>query len=185
MCRAIEQDTTALAGVEEMLLQAFADIHPKLLRKLYALLGNDADAHDALQTAFLHCWRARVAAPHTGNLRGWIWRVGVNAGRDLRKYLRLRRTLPLTESADRSAEYDGLPAQAVLRQEEQEQLREALAQLRPAERAVFRLRYEEALPFAEVARRCGCPLGTAKPLMRQALRKLRGLVGSVESTDSV
>src|SRR5262249_28792683 len=44
------------------LARTFEDLRPNLQRKLSALLGNAADAEDALQTAFLRCWQARAAA---------------------------------------------------------------------------------------------------------------------------
>jgi len=161
---------------EEVLLRPFAEVRPRLLEKLRVLLGNEADAQDALQTAFLHCWRARASLDQVRNVRGWIWRVGVNAGRDLQKSYWRRRVRPLALAGEDALCRPACPAQALLREEQQTRLRSALEHLRPAERDVFLLRHDGALTFQEIAKQRGCPVGTAKPLMRNAVRKLRRLL---------
>jgi RNA polymerase sigma-70 factor (ECF subfamily) len=155
------------------LVRAFTEVRGPLFRKLSALLGNPTDAYDAMQTAFLNCWRARDNLPGVRNVRGWVWRVSVNAGRDLRKYLRRRRTRSLHLVADRAVCRRASPADSLVRREQEERLQAALGDLRPAEREVFQLRQDSGLTFEEIARRRGCPVGTAKPLMHTALRKLR------------
>src|SRR5262249_12755712 len=121
------------------LARTFEDLRPNLQRKLSALLGNAADAEDALQTAFLRCWQARAAAGPKHNLRGWLWRVSLNVGRDLRKYLRVRRALPLQAAGETACRREA-PDDASLRRERDDRLQAALAQLRPAEREVFLMR---------------------------------------------
>jgi DNA-directed RNA polymerase specialized sigma24 family protein len=51
-------------GVEtssEELVRIFSELGPKLLSTLLCLVGNHADAQDAIQDAFLKCWRARTS----------------------------------------------------------------------------------------------------------------------------
>ena len=163
-------------STDDDLIAAFHDVRDKLFRKLYAMLGNHADAQDALQLGFLHCWRARAGIRELRSLRGWVWRVGVNAGRDLQKYLRCRRTKPLHDAESEMLDDRRSAADILMEQEDQERLEAALEHLRPAEREVFRLRNEAALSYEEIARRCSCPVGTAKPLMHRAVNKLRRLL---------
>jgi RNA polymerase sigma-70 factor, ECF subfamily len=157
------------------LVNAFTDVQEKLYRRLHTLLGNEADAQDALQNAFLNCWRARACVRGLRNPRGWVYRVGVNAGHDLKKYLRCRRALPLDAAADAVAG-QASPAQALVRTEEEERLQQAVTQLRPEERDVFVLRQDGTASYEEIARRQGCPVGTAKALRHRALHKLRHLL---------
>jgi RNA polymerase sigma-70 factor (ECF subfamily) len=156
-------------------------VRPRLLEKLRTLLGNEADAQDAMQTAFLHCWRARASLDQVRNVRGWIWRVGVNAGRDLQKSYWRRRARPLALAGEEALCRQAPPARGLLRDEEQERLRSALDHLRPAERDVFLLRHDGTMTYQEIAERRGCPVGTAKPLMRSALRKLRQMLHDEEN----
>jgi RNA polymerase sigma-70 factor, ECF subfamily len=99
--------------------------------------------------------------------------VSVNAGRDLRKYLRRRKARPLHTVEPSAVCRRTSPADSLLKREQRDRLQEALTKLRPAEREVFLLRQDGELTFEEIARRRGCPVGTAKPLMHTALRKLR------------
>jgi RNA polymerase sigma-70 factor (ECF subfamily) len=161
------------AGTEADLVRAFTEVRGPLFRKLSALLGNVTDAHDAMQTAFLNCWRARQNMQGVRNVRGWVWRVSVNAGRDLRKYLRRRKTRPLHAVEADAVCRRASPADNLVRREQEDRLQAALRDLRPAEREVFQLRQGSGLTFEEIARRRGCPVGTAKPLMHTAVRKLR------------
>src|SRR5438270_13532284 len=80
----------------EALLRTFDAVRNELFGTLYLLLGNYDDAQDALQVAFLRCWQARAGVPAVRNLRGWIWRVSLNAASDLRDRLRRRRGSPLS-----------------------------------------------------------------------------------------
>jgi RNA polymerase sigma-70 factor (ECF subfamily) len=161
------------ADTESKLIRTFSEVRGPLFRKLSALLGNTTDAHDAMQTGFLNCWRARDNIPGVQNVRGWVWRVSVNAGRDLRKYLRRRKARPLHAVEESAVCRRASPAENLMRREQEERLQVALRDLRPAEREVFQLRQHGGLTFEEIARRRGCPVGTAKPLMHTALRKLR------------
>jgi RNA polymerase sigma-70 factor (ECF subfamily) len=173
-----ESLSEAQQKAEEQLLRLFSEIRGKLSRKLYALLGNEADVQDALQVAFLHCWRARSQIRWVGNVRSWIWRVSLNAGRDLLKYLRRRRTKSLTLTEINAVGHRASPQETVLEREAAERLEAALVHLRPVEREVFLMRQQGNLSYKEIARRCGCPIGTAKPLMRTAVRKLRAILAA-------
>src|SRR3954468_25051270 len=114
----------------EALLAVFNDVRDKLFSTLAFLLGNHADAQDALQVAFLRCWRARAALPGLRNVRAWVWRVSLNAGRDLRDHLRRRRTESLSAVEETAFAQYTSPADALENQERLEQLRAALEQLR-------------------------------------------------------
>ena len=160
----------------EALLREFDAVRNELFGTLYLLLGNYDDAQDALQVAFLRCWQARAGVPAVRNLRGWIWRVSLNAASDLRDRLRLRRGSPL--SIVEGSAFCPLPSppEALLGREQVERLRAALAHLRPEERDVFLLRQHGGLTYDDIARRRGDAVGTVKSRMRAALRKLRHLL---------
>ena len=80
---------------------AFAQHQGELLGTLYYLVGNLEDARDALQDAFMKCWRHQEQLPEIENLKAWIFRVALNAGRDIREtaWRRKRQGLPEDESA--------------------------------------------------------------------------------------
>jgi len=47
---------------------------------LYYLVGNIEDARDALQEAFVKCWRSHEKLVEVQNLKAWIFRIALNTG---------------------------------------------------------------------------------------------------------
>jgi len=162
-----------LPSTEDGLIHTFDAISVKLFHSLYSMLGNYEDAQDAMQVAFLRCWQARGSLCGLRNIRAWIWRVSLNAGRDLRDRIRIRRSQPLGDDDVVACSQAKSPADVLVSREQQERLQAALVHLRPEENEVFLLRQNESLTFEEIAKRRGTPVSTGKTLMRSAVRKLR------------
>jgi RNA polymerase sigma-70 factor, ECF subfamily len=158
---------------EEELVQAFEEQRPRLLHALAAFLNSRQDAEDAVQNAFLRCWQARLRLSEIDNLSGWIWRVTVNAGRDLLDQAWRRRAKPLQSAEVPVTDLNTAPLELIIRREERQRLGAALALLRPCERDVFLYRQQAGLSFRAIARLRGKPIGTVKTLMHRALRKIR------------
>ena len=78
----------------DLLLHGFAEARPDLLHALTLMLGSTDDAQDAVQEAFLKCWRNREQVGGVFNLRAWIFRIGLNTGRDLRRNVWRQRSPP-------------------------------------------------------------------------------------------
>jgi RNA polymerase sigma-70 factor, ECF subfamily len=153
----------------DSLLDAYAMARGKLVGALTRMLGSPDDALDVAQTAFLKCWRTRMHLRDVRDLKAWVFRVGLNAGRDLRRDAWRRRSRPLSALMSRS-----IPAPAEsFDKESLDRLRDALADLRPAEREVFLLRQHSDHTYDEIAALCHIPVGTVKTRMRAALIKLR------------
>ena len=170
----------SLPDAGEALLDVFNDVRDSLFSTLYYLLGNQADAQDAMQIAFLRCWRARTALPGLCNVRAWVWRVSLNAGRDLRDHLRRRRTEPLSAVEKTAICRQASPGEALESRERLERLRAALDHLRPEEKEVFLLRQSGTLTYDDIAQLRGCPTGTVKTQMHAALHKLRRILEEPE-----
>jgi RNA polymerase sigma-70 factor (ECF subfamily) len=155
------------------LLDAFVEVRADLLCALTLLLGSADDAQDAAQEAFLKCWRNRDLVRRVGNLRAWIFRVGINSGRDLRRNAWRRRSRPLPEVEPAARQPASSPNDGLVCQETLERLRAAVQRLWPAERDIFLLRHNTDRTYAEIAELRGAPVGTLKTRMRAALKKLR------------
>jgi RNA polymerase sigma-70 factor (ECF subfamily) len=152
---------------------AFAQHQAELLGTLYYLVGNLEDARDALQEAFIKCWRHQEEVPRIDNLKAWIFRVALNTGRDIREtaWRRKRQGLPEDEGTIASR-HDG-PVEIVEHDERLARLRQALQELRPEEQEVFLLRQNGDLTYEEIAELLEVPTGTVKTRMRLALQRLR------------
>jgi RNA polymerase sigma factor (sigma-70 family) len=155
---------------------AFAQHQAELLGTLYYLVGNLEDARDALQEAFIKCWRHQAEVPGIDNLKAWIFRVALNTGRDIREtaWRRKRQGLPEDEGTIASR-HDG-PAEIVEHDERLARLRQALQELRPEEQEVFLLRQNGDLTYEEIAELLDVPTGTVKTRMRLALQRLRDVL---------
>jgi RNA polymerase sigma-70 factor (ECF subfamily) len=160
-------------GSGEAFVRAFNEIRAELVSTLFFVLGNHDDAQDAAQDAFLKCWRARAQLPEVRNVRAWIFRVGLNAAKDLQRSAWRRRAKPLTEAVSLDSATEPSAATTLEEKEALERLRAALVELRAEEKAVFLLRQNGDLTYEEIAELRRCPIGTVKTQMRTALQKLR------------
>ena len=157
----------------QLLEDAFARYQNELLGTLYYLVGNVEDARDALQEAFLKCWRRRQSVGEIENLRAWIFRVALNVGRDIRSTAWRRRRKPLPDDEAMIKSENAPPETGLVHQEQVALVRRALLDLRPEEQEVFLLRQNGEMTYEEIARLINIPLGTVKTRMRLALGKLR------------
>src|SRR5437660_8639629 len=164
----------------DLLLGTFTQLRDELVSTLCFLLGNAEDAQDVAQEAFLRCWRAQDGLPEVQNLRAWIFRVGLNAAKDVQRSAWRRRVKPLL-GAETMPMVGGTPPTRDLEEREtMQQLRDALLYLRPEEQEVFLLRQNGELTYEQIAELHARPVGTVKTQMRSALQKLRKVLTSGE-----
>jgi RNA polymerase sigma-70 factor (ECF subfamily) len=169
--RAGNLDAAAAGGGD--FVRAFNEVRAELVSTLFYLLGNHEDAQDAAQDAFLKCWRTRDGLAEVRNVRAWIFRVGLNAAKDLQRNAWRRRARPLLGTPAESTPAGASPSDVLEHKEDMERLRSALLDLRPEEKAIFLLRQNADLTYEEIAELRRCPVGTVKTQMRTALQKLR------------
>jgi RNA polymerase sigma-70 factor (ECF subfamily) len=132
------------------------------------LLGDATEAQDATQEAMARAWRARGTLKDTDAFEGWLDRIVVNACMDRMRRRKVVRFVELEAGGDvagRDPFHDFLA---------QDELGRALDVLSPEQRAVVVLRFWRDLPVDEIARRLGCPSGTVKSRLHNALAALRG-----------
>ncbi|MGL6095339.1 MAG: RNA polymerase sigma factor [Fimbriiglobus sp.] len=144
-------------------------------RVAYRLLGNEADALDAVQDGFVN------ALGHLDRFRGhssfktWLLRIVSNAALDLgrgrkRRDARYPGGVDDTDPAD-----DTLPApdSGLERADLREILDAALAKLPPAQRQTFVLHVDGGLTYREVAEALGISIGTVMSRLFYARQRLR------------
>jgi RNA polymerase sigma-70 factor (ECF subfamily) len=169
-------NSVPLVSLEEQLLRTFNDLRDELLSTLCFMLGNSEDAHDVAQEAFLRCWKSREGMAEVLNGRAWIFRVALNAAKDLRRSAWRRKVKPLLGAEIMPMLDDNTPSHQAEERESLQRLRQALLQLRPDEKEVFLLRQNADLTYEEIAELRDRPVGTVKTQMRSALQKLRAIL---------
>jgi RNA polymerase sigma-70 factor (ECF subfamily) len=168
--------SVADANPGEELLRTFNDLRDELVSTLCFLLGNAEDAQDVAQEAFLRCWRSQESLAEVENVRAWIFRVGINAAKDVQRSAWRRRVKPFPGAEIMPILDSSAPPEEAEQRESLQRLRQALVQLRPEEKEVFLLRQNADLTYEEIAELRKRPVGTVKTQMRSALQKLRQIL---------
>ena len=138
-------------------------------KKIYTLCrrmcGNDEDAQEAAQDAFLSLWRSAKSFRGDASLSTWLYRLATNACIDLLRRNKRggeRVSLDDEETSLELVDAAPLPEQALERKETQRLINEALAALPEEYRAILLLREAEGLSYAEIADAMHMELGTVK-----------------------
>jgi RNA polymerase sigma-70 factor, ECF subfamily len=164
---------------------AFADLYrarmADLIRYAAALLaGDQAEAADAVDEAFLDVWRHAGRFTGEGSAEGWLRRIVRNKTIDaIRK--RKSGTFSGEEAEERIAslpDTSNTPEENAQATSAQNELRAALDRLSPEHREVVWLCYFEDKSMQEIAKIVGCPENTVKTRLYHARLKLRDLVTS-------
>ncbi|NBU76585.1 MAG: RNA polymerase sigma factor [Planctomycetes bacterium] len=154
---------------DEQLLAAFESMRDELVSTLSFFLRSRDDAMDIGQEAFLRCWKNRSGFGQISNIKAWIFRVALNAARDLKRSAWKRKSRALPEQEPVGAMRTGIDL--VQDEEERRRVRDAVLVLRSEEREVFLLRQNGELTYEEIADTVDRPVGTVKTQMRSALQK--------------
>jgi RNA polymerase sigma-70 factor, ECF subfamily len=159
--------------VEERLEDWLEDGYAVSFRTACLILGNPADAEEAVQEAFLRAWRFRDSLTSVPSIKPWLYRVVVNSC-----YSKLRQEIPhrdrrandhqLTELAATTVD----PATAADRTEVAETVLAALQRLPVSLRVPIVLRYYADLSERDIALAIGRRQGTVKSRLHEARRRL-------------
>jgi RNA polymerase sigma-70 factor (ECF subfamily) len=141
------------------------------------LLGNTADAEDAVQEAFLKMFRASAAFQGGSRLSTWAYRILVNACYDILRRRR-RRAEQALDPVTPDAGFPASTPDAALRLA----LERSLSAIPERPRAVFVLCEIEGLSHREVSGILGIPEATSRGLLFDARRRLQRLLSPPEAT---
>jgi RNA polymerase sigma-70 factor (ECF subfamily) len=147
-------------------------------RVAYRLLGNEADALDAVQEGFVKVLTHLRSFQGRSSFKTWLLRVVSNAALDLGRQRGRREILSLEtpEAADGDWHQPMTaddPALGLERADLRQLLDQALAALPAAQRRTFVLHAEAELSYREVADVMGISIGTVMSRLYYARQKLR------------
>jgi RNA polymerase sigma-70 factor, ECF subfamily len=167
-------DEALLEGCRAGEVSAFErlyELHGARMKSVAAnLLGNVADAEDAVQETFLKIYRGAAAFRGAARLSTWIYRVLVNSCFDMMRRKR-RRPVEVGEPGFTRGESE-LSAPAPdhsLRLS----IESTLKELDPRRRSAFVLYAVEGFTHREIGDILGVPEGTSKALLFEARRDLQ------------
>jgi RNA polymerase sigma-70 factor (ECF subfamily) len=131
------------------------------------LLGQEAEAEDLVQEAFLRAWRGLGRFRREADPKTWLFRILVNAGRDRLRRRRVRSQPP--PAPGRSA-LD--PAVQLAEAEALERVWDEVERLPPRQRECLLLRARAGLSTSEIAEILGIGPGGVKSHLLAARRTL-------------
>jgi RNA polymerase sigma-70 factor (ECF subfamily) len=144
-------------------------VRSRCLREARRVLRDREDAEEAVQEAMARAWRRRRACTTPEAPLPWMLQITRNEAFRLveRRARRADREVVTPVEPERRGEdpFDALLSRLATRQ--------ALARLRPDERALLHLRYRDDLTQAEVARTLDLPEGTVKVRLHRIRTRLR------------
>jgi len=187
----IALDSTKPSPAE--LLSVLSHCLPSLYRYAYRLLGDKADAEDAVQDALLSAFEHLNQFRGDAQLSTWLTTIVINCAR-----MRLRkRSRYIHVSLDsRIGEQPGYSLSDTLLDQrpnpEDEchsstlntRLMKSAAELSPTLRKTFHLRFVDHLSIGETARVLGVPIGSVKAYTARARAKLRKSIPGMFHTGS-
>jgi len=140
---------------------------------LKRMLHDQATAEDAMQSTFLSFVRARGRYEGGTSVRGWLFAIATNAGRDALRRQRARREEPTDPAfADVSGEAPAAPDPGLARD-----IEVAFAALPAAEREAIILHKICGFSFDEIAASLGITATAAKVRAHRGYQRLRLLLG--------
>jgi RNA polymerase sigma-70 factor, ECF subfamily len=145
----------------------------------YRFVGNHEDASDLAQDVFLRAFRGLRSFRGQSSLATWLYRIAVNVSLN-----RVSAKTPVVEPIDEFQFVDvqsESPAERVLRNERGEQVRAAIAQLPPKQRATLIMRLYHDMSHQEIADVLGSSVGAVKANFFHALANLKRLLGDEET----
>ena len=150
-----------LAAFEDLVVDS-ADRTHGLAR---AILGNETDAHDAAQDAYVAAWRDLPRLRDPDRFDAWFRRILVNACRDrLRRRRRVREISLDLEPVERRESGPALSETVA----DSDLLSKAFDRLDAAERTLLVLHYLEREPIAAISAALAMPPGTVKWRLSEA-----------------
>lgn len=171
----VETDDGAIVGrvvagdVEayEVLVRRY---HDRCLRYALRMLGNDADARDAVQDAFVRAYRGLRAYRDDGRFDAWLFRILLNRCRTTAARLTRRgQTFVPIEPLGLAASVEPGAEELLIRDE----IGRALGKLSVPAREAFLLKYVEDMTYDEMADVTGESVSALKMRVKRARDELR------------
>lgn len=166
--------------------EAFEELVFQYQNKIYALayryMGNEEDAYDMAQEAFLKAYRSLRTFKGDSSFGTWLYKVATNVCLDeLRR--RKRRITPLsldeplaTDEGEVEKEIpDSSPTADIIYEQKEfsKYIQNCLDQMKPEHKTVIVLRDVMELSYEEIAEILNCSLGTVKSRLSRARNALR------------
>ena len=163
----------ALAGQTECFVVLTNRHLPAVRRRIGSIVASRSDVEDLLQEVLLKVWRRLSTLRSESAFRTWITRIAVN---EALQSWRRERSRPVCQAFGDSGTFASpaeSPAQALIRAETRQTVRDAVGELPEEYRQVLNLREFEELSLAEIAESLHESVPAVKTRLFRARRMLQ------------
>jgi RNA polymerase sigma-70 factor (ECF subfamily) len=174
--------------------ELFNRSHQRAYNLAYRLTGNESDAEDLTQDAFVRAWGAFERYDRRHSFEVWLLRILSNLAIDRWR----RQSLIRTHSLDQSYKSNGAdvqlgslvpdkapgPEQQVILRAQGEQIQQALEMLPDNYRTAIILTDIEEWSYEEVAQKMHCPVGTVRSRLHRGRQLLRQHLHNMQAPES-
>ncbi len=160
------------ADAFEQLVIAYRD---QVFRLALRMCGNEADADEVAQEAFLSAWKALPNFRGDSRFSTWLYQLTSHAAIDLMR--REKRQIVAEDITDVGAPDPAPgPQQQAEQSETRQAVRDAMAQLSPEYRQIVVLRFLQELSYEEIGAVLKLPPGTVKSRLNRAKSQLKDIL---------
>jgi RNA polymerase sigma-70 factor (ECF subfamily) len=156
-----------------------------VFRLCYLVMGNEQDAEDMTQEAFMRACRAlpRFEIREGTSFEAWLYRIAVNCCRS-RMRRRWYQVLPWPDPPPQMfTEPEDQPDRLVMQGEQRTDVLEAIDSLGEKHRLVVVMRYYAGLSNEEIARTLNIPSGTVRSRLHIARQRMREFLAEQEKRE--
>jgi len=186
MTRMVDSDAAQVAlvlGGDRDAFRVLVERHSrKLFRLAYRMTGNEQDAEEIVQDAFVRAYRKLDRFESRANFSTWLYRICANCALD-----RMRKQKTEDSHREHEREYEEgatgplavaaseapAPDRLVMSEQLGAGVRTAMAELSATERAAFVMRHVDGFSIEEIAKSLELSIGATKNSVFRAVQKLR------------
>lgn len=159
-------------------VQALSAGSSRLLALAIRMVGDEQDARDVLQEAWLRAWRARGTLRTPEALDGWLRCIVARECLRTLRWRHVRRLVGLGYDDAVTADPGPGPERTVDAARQAARVRRAVATLSPKQRLVWGLRFDEGWTVGEIAAATGLKPDTVKTHLGRALENVHARLES-------
>ncbi len=175
--------SAAAAGDQQAQMTLFEDYRDVAYRTAYRILGNEADALDVVQDAFIRAFGRMQSFRQTSSFKTWLLRITSNRALDVVRSRRVRLAASLDAGDDEQgsrlpADPDAADPSADVEQRElMARVQAAIDRLPEEQKQVIALYGAGDMTYGDIAAALDVPIGTVMSRLHNARKRMREWLG--------
>lgn len=167
------QERIALYNDEQAFKELYYLFYNKLFHFAYAFIKNRERAEEITEDVFINLWRNRSHLTEIKNVKVYLYTATKNNSLNyIAKKAHEITTAPYDDISIDIAEYEATPEQIMISSEMLKKLNQAIDELPPRCKIIFKLIREDGLKYKEVAEILGLSVNTIDAQMAIAVKRI-------------